>query len=140
MENKERLTYIVLVKKDIEKDNKKFPVFYAYQQVLNDKGEFTDVLVPSTDSEGKAVMKSRRIKVVLTEDVKHILLADNMFPYIVTLQDEVDYFITIDKDIDGKPRLDKNGKKHAVLVMQSFKEYAPKPRKSMSFDDIDDIA
>lgn len=140
MDNEERLTYIVLVKKEIEKDNKKFPVFYAYQQVINDKGEFTDVMVPSTDSEGKSIMKSRRIKVVLTDDVKKVLLADDMFPYIVALEDEIDYFITIDKDINGKPRLDKNGKKHAVLVMQSFKEYTPKPRKSMSFDDIDDIA
>ena len=133
-------SYILLCKKDIEKDERKFPVFYGYSQELNEEGtDFIDVMVPYTDSEGKPQMKPRNFKVVLDEKLKLLLLSEDKFPYRLTLENGIDFFITVDKDKEGNARLDKYGKKHGLVVINSFKDYVPVPRKSMSFEDMDNL-
>lgn len=140
MSNDVKTQYINLCMKTIEVDNKKFPVFYGYQQVYSDeKKDFVDVLVPGVDKDGKPTMKARNFKVVVKEPLRSTLLKDNQFPYRLTLQEGLDYFITVDKDKDKKPRLDKYGKKHAILVVDTCEEYIPLPKKSMTFDDMDDV-
>ena len=133
--------YLLLCKKTQKtEDNREFDVFYGYQQVFSEeKQDFVDVLVPSKDAQGNPTMKSRTVKVVLTDNVKHLLLADDAFPYRLTLEEGIDFFITVDKTKDGKPRLDKYGKKHGLLVINTFQEYVSVPRKSMTFDDLDNI-
>lgn len=131
---------VVLCMKMVESDNRKFPVFYGYHQIFNPKkNDFDDVLVPSTNDKGEPTMKPRNFKVVLQEPLKSQLIKENKFPYRLSLEPQVDYFITIDKDKDKKPRLDKYGKKHALLVISTCASYTPLQRKSMTFDDMDDV-
>ena len=133
------LDYIILLKKEITDGNRKFPVFYGYHQVLNKEGnDYEDVLVPAKDKDGKPIMKARNFKVVLRDKVKELLLKDDKFPYRLSLEKGLDYFITIDKDTNKQPRLDKYGKRHAVVVIESFNDFNS-VRTSMTFDDIDNI-
>ena len=48
------------------------------------------------------------------------------------------FFLTMDKDIDKKPRLDKYGKKHLVLVVREWKSIEEAPTTSYRFDDLEE--
>lgn len=57
------------------------------------------------------------------------------FPVVLTLNAD-NYFVTIDKNRDTKQaKLDKNGNRHAVIVINSFEKVEKAPFKEMSLED-----
>ena len=140
MDNKQTL---LVLSKEVTKDNHKFTVYYGYRQDKNDKGEFVDRLTPITDKEGKPAMISKSIKVALTAEFieKH---KDKQFPLFITLDmnkkgkdGKSVAYVTVDKDSSKKVRKDKNGNKHLILVIKDAEAVAEAPRKSYSLDDLD---
>ena len=137
---------INLCRKEVEKDNKKFPVYFAYRQELNTEGEYTDVITPSVNEKGEPVMKARPLKVALADKLRKELEADNNFPYRMILDSELKlddgkdgYYLAIDKDKEKNVRKDKYGKRHVILVIRKPKSYEPLPREVITFDDVDSI-
>ena len=121
-----------------------FPVFFGYRvervgDVLN------DVATPSTDREGKAIMRSIPVKIKLTELFKNTY-KDFSTPSLLdvnlegkTSTGKKSAFITVDKDSNKKPRLDKNGKRHPILVIEQVESWEPLPYEDMDFDSIDNF-
>lgn len=149
MENKQ---VVVLATKVVEtEDKRKFNVYFAYRQELVD-GEWKDKLTPYTDEKGQPAFKARPIKAHLSEDfVKKIEKMDVQFPLLVTLNPDKKvknsdgksvnaFFVTVDTDkTTKKPRLDKHGKQHLILVIRDADEIVNKPRTEYSLDDLDDF-
>lgn len=134
---------LLVLSKEVTKDNHKFTVYYGYRQDKNEKGEFVDRLTPITDKEGKPAMISKSIKVALTDEFlnKH---SDKAFPLFVTLdmnkkdkEGKSLAYVTVDKDANKKVRKDKNGNKHLILIIRDAEEVIEAPRKSYSLDDVD---
>ena len=140
----------VCSKRTKTKDGKIFDAMFAYRQVDND-GVMTDVLTPSKDKDGKPVMVAKSIRIALTGDAKRKLIAENKFPYLLTLEDGLneerkpngqsqDYYVTKDKDKDGVVRLDKYGKSHPIAVISDYRSAIHiEPLNNMTLDDIDDF-
>lgn len=134
---------MLVLSKEVSKDNHKFTVYYGYRQDKNEKGEFVDRLTTTIGNDGKPVTISKSIKVALTEDfIKKY--NDRHFPLFVTLDmDKKDKqghslaYVTVDKDSNKNVRKDKNGKKHLILVIKDAEEVIEAPRKSYSLDDVD---
>lgn len=132
-------------------EGKTFDAFFAYRQEMNADGIPTDVLTPSTDADGKAIMIAKSIRVALTGAAEKKLKLDANFPYLLTLEDgnepldyteleQPDFYVTIDKDKDGNPRLDKKGNKHLIAIISNFRAYSHvAPASSLSLDDIDNF-
>ena len=135
--------YMLVLSKEITKDNNKFTVYYGYRQDKNEKGEFVDRKTMITDENGQPKEISRPIKVALA---KSFLDAnkDKSFPLFVTLDmskkdkegNSVAY-VNVDRDSNKNVRKDKNGKKHLILVIKEAEEVIEAPRKSYSLDDVD---
>lgn len=132
------------------KDTKReFPSFFGYKVAPDKDGNLATVEYPTEivkeDGTKEVAMKARSFKIHLSEDLEKELKKDNQFPYFVEYDDEAsvvddnDNFITWDKDKEGKFRLDKNGKKHKVLVLRSLLGYTACPRTTIDFEDIDSI-
>ena len=128
------------------KDNKSFPVTFCYRQVENPDGTYTDVLTPGIDNDGKPTMYAKSIKVALSSALRKKLEAEGQYPYRVVLDSDLkcddgseSYYITVDKKENGDIRLDKNGKKHCIVVIRKFASYEPLPHNAITFDDIDNI-
>lgn len=132
-------------------EGKTFDAFFAYRQEMKD-GVPTDVLTPSTDEDGKPIMIAKSIRVALTGAAEKKLKLDANFPYLLTLEDMVepidtdddinqpDFYVTIDKDTEGNPRLDKKGNKHLIAIISNFRDYSHvAPASSFSLDDIDNF-
>lgn len=139
--------YLMLCKKQVENANgQKFPVIFGYRQILNDKGEFEDVLTSIIDNEGKQKFIAKSVKVALAESLRKQLDAEDKYPYRLVLNSDFkladgrdSYYVTINKDKEGKERLDKNGNHHAIIVIRAVESYEQVPLKSLTLDDIDNI-
>ena len=146
MKKEEVLENTLLVfSKEVNDNGRKFVAYYGYRQTVLPDGSFTDVITPSTDSEGKAVMLRKSIKIRFRKDFIESR-KDLVFPAYITLSNEVkvedgkdSFYVTIDKDANKVARLDKNGNKHLVLVIRDIKSFIPAPKKSYSLDDLDDF-
>ena len=135
-------TILLMTKKITTKEGKKFDTFYAYRTTLDNNGVRVKRL---SAKNGKPIS----LKVNLVEGAQNRLLADinqkkYTFPVYMTLDDTIkingndSFFLTMDKDIDKKPRLDKYGKKHLVLVVREWKSIEEAPTTSYSFDDLEE--
>lgn len=139
-------SYLMLCKKKVKVDKQEFDVTFGYRQVLNpETNEFEDVKSKMT-IDGVEVERPRSVKVALAKDLRKKLDEENKYPYRLTLDDELkdsrgedSYYVTINKDKEGKERLDKNGKHHAILVIRAVADYEVVPPKSYTLDDIDNI-
>ena len=134
---------MLVLSKEVTKDNHKFTVYYGYRQDVNEKGEFIDRKTTTIGNDGKPVTISKSIKVALTDSFlkKH---EGKSFPLLVTIDmDKKDKqghslaYVTVDKDSNKVVRKDKNGKKHLILVIKDAEEVIEAPRKSYSLDDVD---
>ena len=144
MENK---SYLMLCKKKVtDSSGKSFYVVFGYRQTQDDKGEYHDVLSSIIDKEGQQQFVARSVKVALGETLRKKLDAEDKYPYRLTLDSEFklpdgrdSYYVTINKDKDGKVRLDNNGNQHAIVVIRDVVAYEAVPLKSLTLDDIDNI-
>lgn len=141
---KEEYSYITLCKKNVKtKEGTTFPALFAYPAKKNEDGTMSDILVPSTDKDGKSIMVAKSIRVILTGDIKKKLMLEDKFPYYLEFdepqEDYEEYYITIYKDINGKPRLDKYGKRHPVMIIGSCNKYWKKELERITFDNYDEI-
>ena len=119
-----------------------FPTYFAYRQVKDPAtGEFATVMLPRQDENGNPTMIAQSYRVVFTESAKVLkaqLDTENKFPYLLLdLEDNEDFSIAVDKDKDGNIRLDKANKPRYVIFLKSVKEYAEAPRRSLSFEDVE---
>lgn len=126
-------TYFKLCTKNIKtEDNKEFPVYFGYRMTKDKDGKLVDLMTISED--GQPIAKSYRV--ALGQDLKKKLLLTDKFPYLLELEDE-DYNITIDKDKNKKPRLDKEGKKHNIVIIMSCKSFEHIETPKVHFEDLD---
>ena len=139
------VNYLVVNKEDREINGVKFPVWYGFRQHKDENGQYVDDgLYPTTDKEGKSVFKARSIKVIPVGDVAKEL--DTIgYPCRLTLDDDdktkdgkTSFSVDIDKKKDGTIKLDKNGKKHAVIYIRKI-THAYKLTARMTLADIDNI-
>ena len=143
---------IVLATKDVKAENGRvFPVYFAYRQEKDENGEYTDILTPYTGEDGSPQFKAKPIKVKLTEDFEKKLKDSKLeFPLMMRLDDTLkvnvdgkaksSYFVTLDTERDTrKPRLDKYGRQHLILVIRDAVDIREKPRTSYSLEDVDEF-
>ena len=118
-----------------KKPGTKFPDYYAI--FLNEvDGELRPVTIII---DGKP--HSRSVKCHISDNCMKKLTASGSFPFDVSVDDnrreregEADYILTIDKDsVTKKPRLDKNGNSHYIIILQDFLHAVP--TKSFTIDD-----
>ena len=129
---------IVRVMRDSKKNpGKKFPDYFAIFMNESSNGSLTPVKVTID-----GVEKNRTIKCHILMDCLNKLSKEKVtFPCDVSVDDNrkeregvADYFITVDKDTaTNKPRLDKNGNIHYVLVLEDY--LSATSVKSLSIDD-----
>lgn len=132
--------------KELETTNGgKFMTYYGYRQELTSTGEYTDIGTPTLDAEGKPIVISKPIKVKFSKEF-YDRVKDLHFPLLLTLDDSAKlkdgssaFFVCIDKDKDKKSRVDKNGKRHLVCVIQQAKEVLEAPMQSLTLEDLDDF-
>lgn len=104
-------------------DGKAFNTYYAY---IGTYDETSKTFITAKNKSNKDMS----IRVHLCEPILSILVKDNKFPYLVTLDPTIkveglsSYYTTIDKDRDGVARLDKNGKSHHILIIKQVKSYS----------------
>lgn len=143
--NEEENRTLLVFSKEVNDNNRKFTTYYGYRQTLLPDGTYEDVATPATDEEGKATMITKSIKIKFNEDFLNTH-KDLTFPVYMTINKTLKLsdgrdssFITVDKDSDKKPRLDKNGHRHLVLVVRDVVSITEAPRTSYSLDDLDDF-
>ena len=139
-------SYLMLCKKKVKNGNQSFEVTFGYRQNKKEDGTFEDVKTVIFNADGTTKDVAKSIKVALADSLRKELDADNHYPYRLVLDDELkldngddSYYVTINKDKEGKLRLDKQGHKHAIIVIRKVKSYEPVPLKSLTLDDIDNI-
>ena len=138
-------TILLMKKTCTTTDNRKFDAYYAYRTALNADNERVKLLVPTKEGTMKAVSMKVNFVENAIDNLKQQLKDDNLtFPLYMTLDDEFkdgdkdSYFITIDKEAKTrKPRLDKNGKKHLVLVVRGWTKLEEAPLTKFTFDDLE---
>ena len=140
------ISYLMLCKKKVKNGNQSFEVTFGYRQNKKEDGTFEDVKTVIFNADGTTKDVAKSIKVALADSLRKELDADNHYPYRLELDDELklengddSYYVTINKDKEGKLRLDKQGHKHAIIVIRIVKSYEPVPLKSLTLDDIDNI-
>lgn len=104
-------------------------MFYRYfgYKYLNDNGKYTDI------SNGKS------FKIVFTKNCRDKCLSniDNVkFPIMAEVDANEDFFITYDKDKNKKPRLDKEGNKYLLCVINNIKTYNPYKTNRLTIDNL----
>jgi hypothetical protein len=129
---------IVRVMRDSKKNpGKKFPDYFAIFMTEGSDGSLNPVKVTIDGVEKNRTIKCHILAACLTKLTNEKVT----FPCDVAVDDTrkeregvADYFITIDKDTaTNKPRLDKNGNIHYVLVLEDY--LSAVSVKSMSIDD-----
>ena len=123
------------------KNGNKFYQYFCYRQQPDPAtGQFLTVMVPTTDKDGKPIMIAKSIHVAFDAAIKSQMEELNEYPYLLEVEkDEVtgvkDFFIGVDKNRDGTPKLDKQGKKHPLLYLFSYRSIMPAPKVDMTFED-----
>ena len=138
-------SYVMLCKKHITTDENKegFDTFFAYRQEKKEDGSMVDILSP-IEVNGTSQMKARAIKVALGKDT-YDKLAKFEFPVLLTLNDELkvdgkdSFYVCINKDKDKNPILDKNGKKHHILVVRDYESAVTIERKEVTLANFDEF-
>ena len=138
-------SYVMLCKKHITTDENKegFDTFFAYRQEKKEDGSMVDILSP-IEIKGTSQMKARAIKVALGKDAYDKLLKFE-FPVLVTLNDELkvdgkdSFYVCVNKDKEKKPILDKEGKKHHILVIREYESAVAVERKSVTLANFDEF-
>lgn len=122
--------------KKVAYNGKTFVVYFGYR--FNSNGN--PVL---TKGENDSYAKSIRA-VLLGKAKAYAEAKDTRFPLMLTFDDDkVDdkgykqYTIKVDKKADGTVRLDKNGKKHLVILINDFDKATYDKPTPLSFDDVD---
>lgn len=122
-----------------------FTTHYGYRQQVSPEGAYSDIGTPAVDSEGKAIIISKPIKVKFSEEMFNAVNKLHFPIYIELDRDmkldngESAYFVTVDKDKDKNARLDKHGKRHLVCVIRKAVSVVEAPMESRSLDDLDDF-
>ena len=123
------------------KNGNKFYQYFCYRQQLDPAtSQYLTVLVPATDKDGNAIMVAKSIHVAFDPELQKEIAELKEFPYLIEIeQDEAtgirDYFIGNDKNRDGTPKLDKEGRKHPLLYLFSYRSLTPAPKVNMTFED-----
>ena len=138
-------SYVMLCKKHIiTEDNKEgFDTFFAYRQEKKEDGSLVDIMSP-IEINGTSQMKARAIKVALSKNA-YDKLKDMVFPLSLTLNDELkvdgqdSFYVCVNKDKDKKPILDKNGKKHHILVIREYESAVAIERKVITLSNFDEF-
>ena len=139
-------SYVMVCKKHITTDDNKegFDTFFAYRQEKKEDGSLVDVLSP-IEVNGTSQMKARAIKVALSKSA-YERLGTMVFPVLLTLNDELkvdgdkdSFYVCVNKDKEKKPILDKNGKKHHILVIRDYEECVAVERKSVTLANFDEF-
>ena len=140
-------SYLMLCKKKVKNGNQEFYVTFGYLQNKKEDGTFEDKTSIVFNADGTTKDISKSVKVALGDELRKKLDLQDAYPYRLVLDDELktadnkeSFYVTINKDKDGNVRLDKNGHKHAIIVIRAVKSYEPVPIKSLTLDDIDNIA
>lgn len=111
------------------KDNRTFDAYFGYLYEKDKDGNMID-----------KAKNDKSIKIRVTKELQQRLKDNNFkFPMFFMLDDKnesKDYFITIDKYANGKPRLDKEGNKHTIMVIQNYQDVQECERKELTLDDI----
>ena len=138
---------------DASGKNVKFMSYFGYRQNATQDADgdllFEDVMTPITDEQGNPAMIAKSLKVSMSDAFKLKVKTCNFnLPIIVKLDKSKRviqngksvsaYFVTPDVDKETKePRLDKNGKKHLVVVINDAEIVCEKPRSSYDLDDVE---
>lgn len=134
-------TILKVFKKEVETEKGiTFDTFYGYDCELDNTGEtpvYVERKYPLVNKEGATVMSRKSIHVRFTQECMEKLKQEEI-PCVLLLNED-DFFITIDKYKNKKPRLDKNGKKHLILVVKSFQEQQFVEPTKFTFDDVVDF-
>lgn len=138
-------SYVMLCKKHITTNENKegFDTFFAYRQEKKEDGSLEDIMSP-IEVNGTSQMKARAIKVALSKNV-YDKLKDMVFPLSLTLNDELkvegqdSFYVCINKDKDKNPILDKNGKKHHILVIREYESAVAIERKVVTLANFDEF-
>lgn len=138
-------SYVMLCKKHITTDENKegFDTFFAYRQEKKEDGSMVDILSP-IEVKGTSQMKARAIKVALGKGA-YEKLSKFEFPVLLTLNDELkvdgkdSFYVCVNKDKDKKPILDKNGKKHHILVVRDYESAVAIERKTITLSNFDEF-
>lgn len=138
-------SYVMLCKKHITTDENKegFDTFFAYRQEKKEDGSLVDIMSP-IEVNGTSQMKARAIKVALSKNV-YDKLKDKEFPLLITLNDELkvegqdSFYVCVNKDKDKNIILDKNGKKHHILVIREYESAVAIERKVVTLANFDEF-
>ena len=129
-------TFIKLCKKKVSvSPTQSFNAYFCYRVILNDKGQWEDIVTPTTNGQ----IKTTSIRVALSSSLRKEFEKEDKFPYILELDNSTDkdYYITKDKDSKGKVRLDKNGQSHLILVLRSYTSKQYLEHIKVLVDDLD---
>lgn len=143
-----------------DKENKEFTSYYGYLQTAipgTNPVEYEDLTVDVAGADGVVTKKSLCTNVKLCNNAEIFVKQHKefSFPLLITINEGAPLldpkgkallgsngkpltqaFTTVDKDKNGKARLDKNGKKHLILVINEFESVIEAPRKTYTLDDL----
>ena len=127
-----------------------FPTYFGYKVDQDAEGNFNTreypTVVTKEDGTTETIMKAKSFKVKPSDEIINAIKADgDNFPYLITYDDEVldeegkkVNYNKVDKK-NGKPRLDKYGRRHAIVVINKAVEIKACPKINISFDDIENF-
>lgn len=131
-------TIKLLTTKVATKDGRAFVAYFAYPQEMRD-GNYHDIVeTNSMFPKGRI----RSIRVHIPQQAPILSKIDGQIPCYVELQEKQTdkgkpyYFITKDKDKNGLPRKDKNGRTHKILVLNDSDNISKATLAQLTLDDI----
>ena len=129
-------SYLKLCSKKVASNGKAFTVYFGYR--MNSNGN--PIL---TKGETDSYAKSIRV-VLLGKAKKYVEDKDTRLPVIFTFDDDKrdtngfgQYSIKVDKKVDGTVRLDKNGNRHLVILINDYDDVKYDKPTPLSFADVD---
>lgn len=140
--------YLHVFKRNVtDKEGRTFVAYNACQVIKNEKGEYVPkrIAVASTDKDGNPTIKAVYLKTIFLKgsEIRKQVEAEDNFPYRICIdfeaKDENGYnaYLTKDKDQNGKPRYDKNGVRHHVLLIRKVESIEHFDLPITTLDDID---
>ena len=129
-------SYLKLCSKKVAANGKAFNVYFGYRMNANGNPILTK---GETDSYAKSI----RV-VLLGKAKKYVEDKDTRLPVIFTFDDDKrdtngfgQFSIKIDKKVDGTVRLDKNGARHLVILINDYDDVKYDKPTPLSFADVD---